>query len=694
MRRVASSRWLTGACLLALAGGCRTAPAPVAEGDPETPALAALSAEGQARGDSLAYYAKGLLDERRRDYESALSNFQAAARLAPDNEELALRVALLLLQQRRVDEAVGVMDEAYRLQPDSDKILRWTILVHRAAGHTDRVIELYRDLIRREPANADPYIELTALLVQESRHDEAIRLLEAGRDQVAEPLDLLRLLAGLHAEKAETATDDREAGRAREAAIRTLESAREKAPADTSILFQLGDLYIADQQIERAVEYFEAVEQEKPDSLLIRQKLALSFLKLGDKDRAIQALENLTRQAPGHPRLFFYLGELYHDKGDTEKALFNFSLAEKAFPNDPTPLLRKALILSEDLKQPEKAARALEEGLENKPEDVHLLEMLAYVLYDMKDYAGALALFQKRHELALQDEDGAGPLFYFNYALAAEAADRVDEAAKHLREAVRLNPAYLEAYLRHAFDQEDDALLSRCIRVLDKLARLQPREPTVYYYMALLHSSRKAYPEALAAFEKADEHAGKSAFLGDALDAKFYFWYGAAAERNGEFERAEKLIERCLKLDSQHADAYNYLAYMWAEKGVHLDRAEEYVRKALAVNPTSAAFIDTLGWIYYMRGDYAKALEQLSKAAELLPEDPTILEHLGDALDKLGQQDKALPQWKRSFVLEPGNEGVAKKLKQAGVDLAPLRAEAEALRKEIETGKQEPASTP
>jgi len=677
---------MAGVLLLAAAGGCRTVPPPVVIVNPEAPDLAALSAEGQARADSLACYAKGLLDERRRDYASALSNFQAAARLAPDNEELALRVALLLLQQRRVDEAVGVMDEATRHQPDSDKILRWTILVHRAAGHTERVIELYRDLIRREPANADPYIELTALLIQEGRHDEAIRLLESGRDRVDEPLDLLRLLAGLHAEKAEAATDDREAGRSRAAAIQILESAREKAPADTSILFQLGDLYIADQQIERAVEYFEAVEQEKPDSLLIRQKLALSFLKLGDKDRAIQALEELTRQAPGHPRLFFYLGELYHDKGDTEKALFNFSLAEKAFPDDPTPLLRKALILSEDLKQPAEAARALEEGLENRPEDVHLLEMLAYVLYDMKDYARALALFEKRHELAVRDEDGASPLFYFNYALAAEAADRVDEAAKHLHEAIQLNPAYIEAYLRHAFDQEDDASLSRCIRVLDKLARLQPRDPTTHYYMALLHSSRKAYPEALSAFEKADERAEKSAFLGEALDAKFYFWYGAAAERNGEFERAEKLIGRCLKLDPQHADAYNYLAYMWAEKGRHLDRAEEYVRKALAVNPTSAAFIDTLGWIYYMRGDYPKALEQLAKAAELLPEDPTILDHLGDAFDKLGQKDKALPRWERSFILDPQNEDVARKLKQAGVDLAPLRAEAEALRKQNETG--------
>lgn len=684
MRQCFSIRGLAAFLVLAAAGGCRTVPPGPAVVAIDEPGLPTLSAEGAARADALSYYGRGLLDERHRDYAAALSNFQAAARLDPTHEELVLRVALLLLQQRRVDEAVGAMEEAYRVLPDSEKILRWTILVHRAAEHTDRVIELYRDLIRRDPANPEPYVELTALLVEEKRIDEAIRLLESGRDRVAEPLDLLRLLAGLHAGKAEGSTDQREAAVARKAAIRALESARAQAPSDSSILFQLGDLYIADRQIERAVEYFEAVEQEVPDSLALRQKLAMSFLKLGDKDKAIAALEKLTRDLPGHPHVFFYLGELYHEKGDTDKALFNFSLAEKAFPDDPTPLLRRAMILSEDLKQPEAAALALAEGLKGKPEDVRLLEMLAYVHYDMKDYARALELFQRRHELSLKTDDEPSALFYFNFAIAAEAADRVDEAADRLRQALRMNPAYLQAYLRHAFDQEGDTAVRRCIRVLKKLSRLQAKDPDIHYYLALLHSSRKDYAEALAAFEKAEKFSEDSPFLGPSPDAKFYFWYGAAAERHGEFDRAVKLLERCLQLDPEYADAYNYLAYMWAEKGLHLDRAEEYVKKALAAHPASAAYIDTLGWIYFMRGEYPQALEQLTKAAELMPDDPTILDHLGDALDKLGRAEEALPHWQRSYVLDPDNEAVARKLKQAGVDLVPLRAEAEGLKKERE----------
>ncbi|MBU1909655.1 MAG: tetratricopeptide repeat protein [Verrucomicrobia bacterium] len=696
MRYGVFGQFLVAILLGMAAGGCRSVPPPVIE-NPESASLSPLSDGGAARAESLAFYAQGLRDERRRDYESALTNFQSAARRAPGNEELSLRVALLLLQQRRVDEAVQVMEAAYSRRPRSEKTLRWTALVNRAADRMDRVEALYRELIKLDPTDPDAYLELTALLVQGGKNQEAIRLLETGLDRVTEPLDLLRLLAGLHAEQAAAVSNTVEATAAREKAIEALERARALAPEDASLLFQLGDLYLADQQIEKAIEFFEAVEQNSPDSLAIRQKLALSFLKLGDSDKTIEALENLSRLTPGHPRLFFYLGELYREKGDLEKALLNFSLAEKAFPDDPTPLLRKALILTEDLKQPEAAATALLEGLKNRPDNVHLLEMLAYVYYDMKDYPKALEYFQRRHDRAKKDgEEPVSPLFYFNFALASEAAGRPDDAAQHLHRALNQNPAYLEAYLHHAFLQTEEEPIRLSIRVLEKVGRLQSDEPNVYYYLALLNSYLKSYPAALDAFEKAERLVDDSPFKNGLLDAKFFFWYGAAAERNGEFERAEKLLGRCLELDPNHMEAYNYLAYMWAEQGVQLDRALEYVQKALAANPSSAAFIDTLGWIYYMGGSYPQALEQLHKAADLMPDDPTILDHLGDALFKLGDETQALPHWKRSFVLDPENKAVEKKLRRFNVNLAPLRKEAKALKKEREAlePQEDPDASP
>jgi Flp pilus assembly protein TadD len=46
--------------------------------------------------------------------------------------------------------------------------------------------------------------------------------------------------------------------------------------------------------------------------------------------------------------------------------------------------------------------------------------------------------------------------------------------------------------------------------------------------------------------------------------------------------------------------------------------------------------------VYFQRGDYRKALEHLERAVELAGEDPTVIEHLGDVYDRLGQHREAL----------------------------------------------------
>jgi len=60
-----------------------------------------------------------------------------------------------------------------------------------------------------------------------------------------------------------------------------------------------------------------------------------------------------------------------------------------------------------------------------------------------------------------------------------------------------------------------------------------------------------------------------------------------------------------------------------------LDEAEKLIRRALAIEPDDGFFIDSLGWVYYMRGDYPRAVEQLERAIEHAGDDPTVTEHLG-----------------------------------------------------------------
>jgi tetratricopeptide (TPR) repeat protein len=316
--------------------------------------------------------------------------------------------------------------------------------------------------------------------------------------------------------------------------------------------------------------------------------------------------------------------------------------------------------------------------------------MLAYVHLSKGDYKDALEPFADATRLmAKSNTKPFVESFNLKYAIAAQLAGRTDDAAERLYDAMGANASYLDAYMQYIFQSQEQTSIVQSVAILNKISERRPDDASVHLYLGLLNSYAKFYPAALAAFEKAEQLAADSPEREDILTPVFYFWFAAACERSGMIDRAEELFNKCIELDAAHAEAYNYLAYMWAEKGVKLDQAMDMIRKALKLDPTSGAFIDTLGWIYFMQGKYDDALKSIGKASEILPDDPTIIEHMGSVHDKLGEPEKALEYWKQSFALDPTNEALATKLKDLGVDLEPLREKAKELEKQREEEEQE-----
>jgi len=116
-----------------------------------------------------------------------------------------------------------------------------------------------------------------------------------------------------------------------------------------------------------------------------------------------------------------------------------------------------------------------------------------------------------------------------------------------------------------------------------------------------------------------------------------------------------------LKIDPNNADALNYIGYTYAEQGVRLDEALSLIQKALKLKPDSGYIIDSLGWVYFQKGQYERALSTLLKAATLTGEDPTVQEHLGDAYFKLREYKKALQAYEKALSLKHPDETRIKK---------------------------------
>jgi Flp pilus assembly protein TadD len=124
---------------------------------------------------------------------------------------------------------------------------------------------------------------------------------------------------------------------------------------------------------------------------------------------------------------------------------------------------------------------------------------------------------------------------------------------------------------------------------------------------------------------------------------------GAAYQRNGEFDKSIAQMRALLKIKPDHAAAMNFIGYSLVDKGKDLDEAERLVMRALELDPDSGAFLDSLGWLYFHRGDYQRAVDTLERAASLEPDEPLIIEHLGDAYRRTSKNAQAGEAYRRAL---------------------------------------------
>lgn len=103
----------------------------------------------------------------------------------------------------------------------------------------------------------------------------------------------------------------------------------------------------------------------------------------------------------------------------------------------------------------------------------------------------------------------------------------------------------------------------------------------------------------------------------------------------------ESTLGLAISLDPKHPGALNNLAYFYAERKERLDYALELSRKSIRLSPTTPAYLDTLGWIYYRMGQPAKALPLLGRAVELDRHNYELREHLAACFERLGDTKRA-----------------------------------------------------
>jgi tetratricopeptide (TPR) repeat protein len=113
-----------------------------------------------------------------------------------------------------------------------------------------------------------------------------------------------------------------------------------------------------------------------------------------------------------------------------------------------------------------------------------------------------------------------------------------------------------------------------------------------------------------------------------------------------------QVLERLYRLAPSDPGMSNDLGYTWLELGMNVDQALTMIRYAVANDPMNAAFLDSLAWTYYKRGEFDAALKQQERAVRLVDgQDADQYDHLGDIRWRLEQRKEAIAAWTKATEL-------------------------------------------
>jgi len=355
------------------------------------------------------------------------------------------------------------------------------------------------------------------------------------------------------------------------------------------------------------------------------------------------------------------------------------------------------------LKAPQYGAKVLDELLADyiaqHPEQLALQQQVARLQVQMQRFTQAKQTFQK---ILQQEADNSAALFGLG-VLALQMGEL--ETAEQNFQVLKQTPHYRAVafyYLgRIAQGRKQWSLAERYFKQVDKapfkldaqiqLALLQVAEKegmkrfaaAQQYLDQLLHalqsksqkSNDKAQAKVWAAKAKLYAQAGEVKKAIEAYrkviaflpETEWQFSLAALLYDSKQFDDYQKVLKAILQQRPNDADALNALGFFYVEQGKNLDEAKTLLERAIEVAPERYYIMDSLGWWYFVKGDYLKAEQWLEKALKKQMDDEVLI-HLIEAKWHVGKVQEALKLWQKHHAQFPKNaklQGLMKQLQQS-----------------------------
>ena len=534
----------------------------------------------------------------------------------PQNAQLALLAGETYLANGDVKAASGFYQAASK-GGDAQNVAARTRLGQIALA-TGRTEEGFRELEAASELDAGQYQADLAIIAGHLRRNEYDKALEAvkalEKKQPENPLTF-QMYGVTYLAKRDAA-----------AARRSFERALELQPTYLPAAYNLAMLDLRDKRPDDARKRYEAMiaKDERNDQLY----LALADLQARTGADAKAIGETLQRAVAANPQSVparLALVDFHLRNKDTSAALAAAQGAATAIPGDAR-ILAAAGVAMEAAGETNRAIETYNRLASLQPQSPQPLLRLAGLYVRQKDTPKAIETLRRAQKLAPNPRD-AVPLLVQAYL----AGDRPEDALKEARALQKAEPKFAGGYALEGDVYAAQRKFALAEKPYREALKLEPKADAVAIrlHRALAEGGKAAEADAFAKGWLAENPKNVSLrmYLGD-RDLATKNYKAAAAQ-----------YQAVIGIEPNNAVALNNLAWVGGELGD--PKAIGYAERALQLAPNSAAVLDTYGSLLVRKGDTAKGLETMGRAAQAAPARYDIRLNYARALARAGQKDAA-----------------------------------------------------
>ncbi len=585
---------------------------------------------------------------RSEDANRAIEFYKKAYALDPNSQQISEELAEIYFQSQHIPNAVQEAQSVIGKDPDNLPARRLLARIYvrmlgdmsDLSGQRDtlaRAAEQYREIMRLDPADTDASLWLARLYRLQNDHDKAEVVLRTLLAREPENENAVEQLTQLLLDE----------GKSQEA-IASLKGILDRAP--TARLWDLyGDAYTQIHDLANAEKSYQNAAEAQPGDINHRRGLAQTLLNENKYPQALEQFRRLVEMDPDDPNNYLRLAEIYRQLMQLDKAEQNVLLAKQRAPGNLEVIYYESSIyqtqgrFDDAIRVLSDAVTAVKTQSEFTPSRRRTLailyQQLGQLYREVSNYNAAVNTFEEMLRLGPEEDRRARVMIIETYRAARDVPKALDAS----RKAIEAYPKDRAIRTTQALLLGENAQTDQAVSQLRQLLDGSAADFEIQLDIAQVNQQGHHWPEAEQAVHEAEK------FAPQASDKETTgFLLGAIFERQKKYDQAEEQFRQVLKANPRNAAVLNYYGYILADRGIRLDEAADMIKRAVAEDPSNGAYLDSLGWVYFKQGKYSDAEESLRKAVSREGHDPTILSHLGDCYAKTGKDSLAEAQWQKS----------------------------------------------